>query len=393
MKKVVIAEAKRTPIGAFGGMLSTYTAPELGSSVILEIIKSTGIKPGDINEVVLGNVLSAGIGQAPARQAALKAGLPDLTPSTTVNKVCASGMKAIMIAANQIQLGEADIVIAGGMESMSNVPYYLPDHRFGSKLGHGSVQDGILVDGLWDVYNDFHMGNAAEICARECNISREQQDQFAATSYKRAIQAHENGYFERELIPMKVKDRKGNTQKMTMDEELKKVNFDKIPHLRPVFEKEGTITAANASSINDGAAGVLLMTAEKAKSLGLTPLARILSQASTAKAPEWFTTAPSEAIPKALERAGLDKSSMDLFEINEAFSVVSLANNQILELDPEKVNIHGGAVSLGHPIGCSGARIVVTLIHALKRTGGRLGCAGICNGGGGASALVLERMD
>lgn len=390
MKDVVIVGAKRTPIGSFDGSLSSYTAPELGSATILELIKSSGIKPGDINEVVLGNVLTAGVGQAPARQAAIKAGLPDLTPCTTVNKVCASGMKAIMIAANQIQLEEAEIVVAGGMESMSNVPYYLPDHRFGSKLGHSSAKDGILVDGLWDVYNDFHMGNAAEICARECNISREQQDEFAVTSYKRAIEAHEKGYFEQELIPMKVKDRKGNTEKVTMDEELKKVNFDKIPQLRPVFEKEGTVTAANASSINDGAAGVLLMSAEKANELGLTPLARIVSQASAAKAPEWFTTAPADAIPKALKRAGLDKDDMDLFEINEAFSVVSLANNQILELDPGKVNIHGGAVSLGHPIGCSGARIIVTLIHALKRIGGQFGCAGICNGGGGASAMVLE---
>ncbi|MDR8392154.1 acetyl-CoA C-acyltransferase [Aliifodinibius sp. S!AR15-10] len=393
MKDVVIVAAKRTPIGSFGGSLASYTAPELGSTVILELVKSAGIKPSDINEVVLGNVLTAGVGQAPARQAAIKAALPDLTPCTTVNKVCASGMKAIMIAANQIQLEEADVVVAGGMESMSNVPYYLPDHRFGSKLGHSSVKDGILIDGLWDVYNDFHMGNAAEICARECNISREQQDEFAVTSYKRAIEAHEKGYFKNEIIPMKVKDRKGNTEKMTMDEELKKVNFEKIPKLRPVFEKEGTVTAANASSINDGAAGVLLMSADKAREFGLQPLARIISQASAAKAPEWFTTAPADAIPKALKRAGVDKKEIDLFEINEAFSVVSLANNQILELDPENVNIHGGAVSLGHPIGCSGARIIVTLLHALKSTGGRLGCAGICNGGGGASAMVLKIAD
>lgn len=393
MKDVVIVGAKRTPIGSFGGSLSSYTAPELGASTILELLKSTGVKPSDVNEVVLGNVLTAGVGQAPARQAAKKAALPDLTPCTTVNKVCASGMKAVMIAANQIQLDEADIIVAGGMESMSNVPYYLPDHRFGAKLGHGEVKDGILVDGLWDVYNDFHMGNAAEICARDCNFSREQQDEFAITSYKRAIKAHEEGYFADEIIPMKVKDRKGNTEKVEMDEELKKVNFDKIPQLRPVFEKEGTVTAANASSINDGAAAMLVMSAETAKKLNLKPLARIVSQASAAKAPEWFTTAPADAIPKALHRADISKDEIDLFEINEAFSVVSLANNKILELDPEKVNINGGAVSLGHPIGCSGARILVTLIHALKRTGGRYGCAGICNGGGGASAMVLEMIN
>lgn len=392
MRNVVIVEAKRTPLGAFGGDLSSFSAPELGSMTIIEVIKSAGIKPDDVQEVVLGNVLTAGIGQAPARQAALKAGLSDLTPATTVNKVCASGMKAIMIAANQIQLKEADIIVAGGMESMSNVPYYLPKHRFGSKLGHGKVQDGIIKDGLWDVYNDFHMGNAAEICAKECNISREQQDEFAIESYKRAIKAHKEGYFKDEIITVKVKDRKGNVTEVEMDEELKKVNYDKIPSLRPVFEKEGTVTAANASSINDGAATVLMMSEEKAKELGLTPIAKIRSQASAAKAPEWFTTAPADAMPKALQKAGLDKNDIDLFEVNEAFSVVSLANNQIMELDPDKVNIHGGAVSMGHPIGCSGARIVVTLLNALKQTNGTLGCAGICNGGGGASSLVIEMI-
>jgi len=393
MKNVVIVEAKRTPVGSFGGSLSSFSAPELGSMAIIEVIKSAGLKPNDVQEVVLGNVLTAGVGQAPARQAALKAGLSELTPSTTVNKVCASGMKSIMIAANQIQLEEADIIVAGGMESMSNTPYYLPKHRFGSKLGNAKVEDGIIKDGLWDVYNDFHMGNAAEICAKECNISREQQDEFAISSYKRAIAAHENGYFDDEIITVKVSDRKGNVTEVEMDEELKKVNYDKIPNLNPVFDREGTVTAANASSINDGAAAVLVMSEEKAKELGLKPLARIVSQASAAKSPEWFTTAPSDAIPKALKRAGMDKNEMDLFEINEAFSVVSLANNQIMELDPEKVNIHGGAVSIGHPIGCSGARIVVTLLHALKRTGGSYGCAGICNGGGGASAMVVEMMN
>lgn len=392
MRDVVIVSAKRTPMGAFGGSLSSFSAPELGSMAILETIKDAGIKADDIQEVVIGNVLSAGVGQAPARQAALKAGLSELTPSTTINKVCASGMKAIMIAADQIRLGEADIIVAGGMESMSNVPYYLPKNRFGAKYGHGEVQDGIVKDGLWDVYNDFLMGNAAEICADECNISREDQDEYAITSYNRAIEAYEKGYFAEEVLKVKVKDRKGNVTIVDKDEELDKVRFEKIPGLRPVFKKDGTVTAANASSINDGAAAVLLMSAERAEAMGLKPIAKVLSHASAAKAPEWFTTAPADAIPKALDRAGLSKDEIDLFEINEAFSVVSLANNQILELDPEKVNIHGGAVSIGHPLGCSGARIIVTLIHALKRTGGKYGCAGICNGGGGASSLVLEAL-
>ncbi|MEX0662198.1 MAG: acetyl-CoA C-acyltransferase [Balneolaceae bacterium] len=392
MKNVVIVEAKRTPIGSFGGSLSSFTAPELGAAVILETIKSAGIKPNDIQELVMGNVLTAGIGQAPARQSAIKAGLSDKTPSTTVNKVCASGMKSIMIAADQIALGQCDIMIAGGMESMSNVPYYLPKHRFGSKLGHSQTQDGIIKDGLWDVYNDYHMGNAAELCASECNISREQQDEFAITSYKRAIKAHEDGAFSDEITVMKVTDRKGNVTKVKIDEELGKVNFDKIPGLRPVFDKKGTVTAANASSINDGAAALLLMSGEKAKELGLNPIARIKSHASAAKAPEWFTTAPADALPIAFERAGITKNDVDLFEINEAFSVVSLINNKLLELDPEKVNIHGGAVSIGHPIGCSGARIMVTLLHALKKTNGTLGAAGICNGGGGASAMVVEML-
>ncbi|MEQ8524806.1 acetyl-CoA C-acyltransferase [Gracilimonas sp.] len=392
MRDVVIVSAKRTPMGAFGGSLSSFSAPELGASAILEAVKAGGIKPDDVQEVVMGNVLSAGIGQAPARQAAMKAGLHQRTPATTVNKVCASGMKSIMIAADQIRLGQADIIVAGGMESMSNVPYYLPKQRFGAKYGHVEAEDGIVKDGLWDVYNKYLMGNAGDLCARECNISREEQDEYAINSYKRAIDATEKGYFKDEVIKIKVKDRKGNVTEVEKDEELDKVRFEKIPELRPVFDKEGTVTAANASSINDGAAAVLVMSAEKAKELGLKPLAKILSHASAAKAPEWFTTAPADAIPIALKRAGLTKNDIDLFEINEAFSVVALANNQILELDPEKVNIHGGAVSIGHPLGCSGARIIVTLIHALRRTQGKYGCAGICNGGGGASSLVLEML-
>lgn len=392
MRNVVIVAAKRTPIGSFGGSLSSYTAPELGAAVIYEVIKSAGIKVDQVEEVIMGNVLTAGIGQAPARQAALKAGLSEKTPATTVNKVCASGMKAIMIAADQISLGQNDIMIAGGMESMSNVPYYLKKERFGAKLGHSEVLDGIITDGLWDVYNDFHMGSAGELCAKECKISREEQDRYAIESYKRAIDAHEKGSFKDEIVSIKVKDRKGNVTMVTMDEELERVNFEKIPKLRPVFSKDGTITAANASSINDGAAAVLMMSEEKAKELNITPLAIIKGYASAAKRPEWFTTAPADAIPLALQRANIKSEEVDLYEINEAFSVVSIINNQLLKLDSEKVNIHGGAVSIGHPIGCSGARIVVTLLHALIKNDGKIGCSGICNGGGGASALVIERV-
>ena len=392
MKNVVIVDAKRTPIGSFGGSLSGFTAPELGAAVIFDMVKNQGLDPGLIQEVVMGNVLTAGVGQAPARQAAIKAGLSEKTPATTVNKVCASGMKAVMIAADQIMLGQCDAMIAGGMESMSQVPYYLAKQRFGSKLGHVQAEDGILKDGLWDVYNDMHMGNAAELCSRECNLSREQQDAYAIESYKRAIRAHETGKFADEIIPIKVRSRKGEVTKIDMDEELSKVNFEKIPSLRPVFDKAGTVTAANASSINDGSAALMLMSEERASELGLTPMARILSHASAAKAPEWFTTAPADALPLAVQRAGYQMDDIDLFEINEAFSVVSLINNQLLELDPEVVNLYGGAVSIGHPIGCSGARILVTLISALRQEGKRLGAAGICNGGGGASAMVIERL-
>lgn len=393
MKKIVIVEAKRTPIGSFGGSLAGFSAPELGAATIVEILKKQNLDPNLVQEVVMGHVLTAGVGQAPARQAAIKAGLSDKTPATTVNKVCASGMRAVMIAADQIALGQCDTMIAGGMESMSQVPYYLSKQRFGSKLGHVSAEDGIIRDGLWDVYNNMHMGGAAELCSRECNISRDDQDAFAIESYKRAIHAHETGKFADEIIPIRVRGRKGEESKVTMDEELSKVNFDKIPTLRPVFEKEGTVTAANASSINDGAAALLLMSEERANELGLTPIARILSHASAAKAPEWFTTAPADALPIAIKRAGLTIDQIDLFEINEAFSVVSLINNQLLSLDPDRVNIYGGAVSIGHPIGCSGARILVTLLSALKNEGKTYGAAGICNGGGGASAMVIERLN
>ncbi len=390
MKNTVIVDAVRTPIGSFGGSLATFSAPELGAAVIASLVKRSSIDPAVVDEVIMGNVLSAGIGQAPARQAALKAGLLQKTPSTTINKVCASGMKAVMVANGQIQTSEADIVIAGGMESMSNVPYYLPAYRNGGRLGHGQVLDGIIKDGLWDVYNDYHMGSAAELCAREHKITREDQDAYAIESYKRAQAARDAGHFEREITKINVRDRKGNVTEVLHDEEIDKVNFEKLTALKPVFEKDGTVTAANASTLNDGASALLLSSEDRAKELGLKPVARIISQASAAKAPEWFTVAPNDAVRLAVKRSGLQMDDIDLLEINEAFAVVCIANNQLLELDPAKVNIWGGAVSLGHPIGCSGARIITTLINALRTTGKRYGVAGICNGGGGASAMVIE---
>lgn len=392
MKNTVIIDAVRTPIGSFGGALASFTAPELGAATITSLIKRNSISPDVVDEVVMGNVITAGIGQAPARQAALKAGLSQKTPCTTVNKVCASGMKAAMIASGQIQTGEAEIIIAGGMESMSNVPYYMPGYRNGGRLGHGQIIDGIIKDGLWDVYNDYHMGNAAELCAREHSINREEQDAYAIESYRRAQQATEAGLFKSEITKINVRDRKGNVTEVITDEEIGNVKYDKIPTLRPVFEKEGTVTAANASSLNDGAAALLLADPEAAAKLGLQPKARIISYASTAKAPEWFTTAPTDAIQKAAERAGITVSDIDVFEINEAFAVVSLINNRLLNINAAKVNMWGGAVGLGHPIGCSGARILVTLLSVLKHTGGRYGCAGICNGGGGASAVIIENI-
>ena len=392
MREIVIVSAVRTPIGSFGSALSSFKSPELGSMVIAESMKRANISPESVNEVIMGNVLTAGVGQAPARQALLKAGIPNSVPATTVNKVCASGMKAVMYAANLIQSGEAETVVAGGMESMSNVPFYLPSQRFGNKLGHTQALDGILKDGLLDAFNDEHMGICAELCAKDLNFSREEQDEFAIESYRRSQKAQKEGWFDNEIVPVQIRDRKGNVTEVTMDEEVSRVDFDKLKSLRPVFQKDGTVTAANASAINDGAAALVIMSADKAKELGLKPLARIVAQASAAKEPEWFTTAPADAIPIALKRAGISISDVDLFEINEAFSVVSLANNKLLNLDPAKVNIHGGAVSMGHPIGCSGARIIVTLIHALQRTGGKFGCAGICNGGGGASAMIIERL-
>jgi acetyl-CoA C-acetyltransferase len=391
MNEVYIVSAVRTPIGSFGGSLSSLSASELGAAAIKAAVERAGIQSEQAQEVFMGNVLSANLGQAPATQAAKFAGLPDI-PATTINKVCASGTKAIIIAAQSIALGENDIVIAGGMESMSNVPYYLDKARNGYRLGNGQIIDGLVKDGLWDVYNDYHMGSAAELCATECNISREDQDAFAIESYKRSQAAQANSKFKNEIITLEIKDKKGEITLIEHDEEINAVKFDKIPGLKPVFKKDGTVTAANASTLNDGAAALVLMSKTKIQELGLKPLAKIISYADAQQAPEWFTTTPAKAIPKALERAKIKSSDVDFYEINEAFSVVSLANNRILELDPAKVNINGGAVSMGHPLGASGARIVVTLLNVLQQNGGKIGVAGICNGGGGASAIIIENM-
>jgi len=391
MKQVVIVAATRTPIGSFGGSLSAFTATQLGGFAIASAVEKAGISPALVQEVFMGNVLSANLGQAPATQAAMYAGLPYL-PATTVNKVCASGMKAVMLAAQSIASGQNDIVVAGGMESMSNVPYYLEKARTGYRLGNGQLTDGLLKDGLWDVYNDYHMASAAELCATECNISREEQDAYAIESYKRAIKAQTDGKFKNEIIPIELKDKTGNTTFITEDEEPQKVKFEKIPALKPTFKKDGTVTAANASTLNDGAAAFVLMSAEKAEELGLQTLACIISFADAQQAPEWFTTAPSKALPLALHKANLTINDIDFIEINEAFSVVAIANNQQLQLDATKVNVNGGTVSLGHPLGASGARILVTLMNVLQQNGGRYGAAGICNGGGGASAIVIENL-
>lgn len=391
MKEVYIISAVRTPIGSFGGSLSSLSASQLGAVAIKAAVERAGIDSWHVQEVYMGNVLSANVGQAPATQAAKFAGLPDV-PTTTINKVCASGTKAIMLAAQSIALGQNDVVIAGGMESMSNVPYYLDKARNGYRLGDGKIIDGLVKDGLWDVYNDYHMGSAAELCASDCKISREDQDNYAIESYKRSQAAQSAGKFKNEIAAVEIKDRKGEVISITEDEEVNAVKFDKIPSLKTVFKKDGTVTAANASTLNDGAAALVLMSKEKANELGLKPLARIISYADAQQAPEWFTTSPSKAIPIALKRAGLKSEEIDCFEINEAFSVVSLANNQILKLNPSKVNMNGGAVSLGHPLGASGARIVVTLINVLQQNNAKIGLAAICNGGGGASALIIENL-
>jgi len=390
-KEVYIIAAVRTPIGAFMGGLSTISATELGSIAIKGAIEKSNLPVNLIDEVFMGNVLQAGLGQAPARQAALGAGLGQNVPCTTVNKVCASGMKAIMLGAQTILAGDNHIVVAGGMENMSQTPHYL-DARNGTKFGNIITLDGISKDGLLDVYNKVPMGNCAEICAKEHNISREDQDNFAITSYQRASAAWTNGKFNDEIVAVSVPQRKGDPIVIKEDEEYKNVFLDKIPGLRPAFDKDGTITAANASTINDGASALILASKEAVDKYGLKPLAKIISYADAAQAPEWFTTAPSLAIPKALEKANLKISDVDFWELNQAFSVVGIANTKILGLDPSKVDVNGGAVALGHPLGNSGSRIVVTLINVLKQNAGKLGGAGICNGGGGASAIIIENI-
>jgi acetyl-CoA C-acetyltransferase len=392
MKEVYIITAVRTPIGSFGGALASITAPQLGAAAIKGALKKAGVEAKEVQEVYMGNVLTANVGQAPARQAAIFAGIPYEVPCTTINKVCASGSKAIMLAAQSIMLGINEVVIAGGMESMSNVPYYLDKARNGYKLGHGQLTDGLIKDGLWDVYNDFHMGNAAELTAKEMKITREMQDDYAIQSYKKSAAASQSGMFKDEIVSVEIPQKGGAAIEITEDEEYKKVNFEKVPSLKPVFQKDGTITAANASSLNDGASALILMSKEKADQLGLKPVAKILGFADAEQKPEWFTTSPSLAIPKALKNAGIKENQVDFYEINEAFAVVSIANNMKLNLDPAKVNVFGGAVSLGHPIGCSGARIVTTLTNVLNKKNGRIGVTGICNGGGGASAIIIEKM-
>jgi acetyl-CoA C-acetyltransferase len=392
MKEVYIVAVARTPIGSFNGSLSAKKATELGSIAIKKAMSRINLDPTTVDEVFMGNVIGANLGQAPATQASIGAGISNDTPTTTVNKVCASGMKAIMLGAQSIQLGQNEVVVAGGMESMSNVPYYLPQNRTGAKLGHGQVIDGIIRDGLWDVYKDYHMGNAAELCASEMKISREAQDAYAISSYQRAAAAWAAGKFTAEIAPVEIPVRGKDPIIVTEDEDFRKVNFDKMAGLKPVFDKNGTVTAANASNLNDGASAVILMSKEKAEALGIKPLARILGYADAQQAPEWFTTAPAKAIPLAIKRAGIQAKDVDFYEINEAFAVVCVANNELLQLNPEKVNVYGGGVSIGHPIGSSGARIIATLTSVLHQEGGKIGVAGICNGGGGASAMVIEKM-
>lgn len=392
MKEVYIVSAVRTPMGSWSGSLSSFSAPKLGSVAIKGALERAGVDASAVNEVLMGCVMQANLGQAPARQAAIFAGIPDSVPCTTVNKVCASGMKAVMQGAQAIMLGDADVVVAGGMESMSNVPFYNDKVRWGSKYGNITLIDGLAKDGLTDVYNDYPMGNAAELCASECNISREDQDNFAIESYKRSQASIEGGKFDNEVIPVEIPQRKGDPIVFAKDEEPYNVKFDKIPSLRSAFTKDGSVTAANASTMNDGAAALVLMSKEKAEELGLKPIAKIKSYADAAQAPEWFTTSPALAVPKAVAKAGLKMEDISYYELNEAFSVVGLVNMQKMNLKAEQVNVNGGAVSLGHPLGCSGARILVTLINVLHQNNAQYGAAGICNGGGGASAVVIEKL-
>lgn len=391
-KEIVIVSAARTPIGSFLGNLSQISATKLGSIAIKGALAKIDLNPDLVQEVLMGNVVQAGEGQAPARQAALGAGISEFTPCTTINKVCASGMKAIMMAAQSIALGDADVIVAGGMENMSQIPHYM-QLRNGKKLGNAKLEDGLLKDGLADAYDQSHMGTCGDLCAEEYNFSREEVDSFAIQSYKRSKTAWETGKFKEEVVPVEVPQRKGEPIVIDEDEEFKKVNFDKIAQLRPVFTENGTTTAGNASTINDGAAAVVMMSREKANELGLKPLAQIKSYADAAQSPKWFTTTPAKAIESALKKADLQKSAIDYYELNEAFSIVGLANIKLLGIDEEKVNVNGGAVSLGHPLGCSGARIMITLINVLKQNNAKYGAAGICNGGGGASAMIIENIN
>ncbi|MCS7176309.1 MAG: acetyl-CoA C-acetyltransferase [Candidatus Kapabacteria bacterium] len=392
MPAAVIVSAVRTPIGAFLGSLSELPAPRLGAHVIAESLRRARIEPAIVDEVIMGNVLTAGVGQAPARQAAIFAGLPEHVPCMTINKVCGSGLKAVMLAEQAIRCGDAEIVVAGGQESMSNAPYLLPRVRTGLRMGHAQLVDSMIHDGLWDVYNQFHMGDAAELCAKTCSIGRDEQDEYAILSYRRALEAQAKGYFADEIVPVTYERPNGQTVTVDTDEEPAKVRFEKIPHLKPVFRPDGTVTAANASSIDDGAAAVVVMSEERAAALGIKPLARIVAHGSVAQKPEWFTTAPIEGIRHVLRKAGMQLEDIDLFEINEAFAVVALVAQKQLGIPLERLNVHGGAVALGHPIGASGARILVTLIHALRRYGKRYGMAAICIGGGEASALIVENL-
>lgn len=391
MKEVYIVSAVRTPIGSFGGSLANIPATSLGSTAIKGALTKAGVSAEEVEEVYMGNVISANLGQAPARQAAIGAGIGYNVPCTTINKVCASGMKAVMLGAQSIMLGINDVVVGGGMENMSSIPYYIPKARYGYKYGNAEMVDGLLKDGLWEVYNKFPMGNCADNTAKEMDISREQQDEYAISSYKKSAAAWEAGKFADEIVPVEIPQRKGDPIIFSEDEEYKNVKFEKIPALRAVFSKEGTVTAANASTINDGASAIVLMSKEKAEELGIKPLAKILGFADAAQDPIWFTTAPSLAIPKAIAHAGITKEDVDFYEINEAFSAVAIANNKKMDLDPSKVNVNGGAVALGHPLGCSGARIISTLNSVLHQNDGKIGVAGICNGGGGASAIVIQK--
>ncbi len=392
MKDVVIVSAARTAVGSFNGGLANYTAPQLGSIVIKEAVKRAGIKPEEIDEVLMGNVLQGGEGQAPARQASLGAGIPNSVSATTINKVCGSGLKAAMLGTQAIQAGDAEIIVAGGMESMTNAPYALKKARNGYRMGNGEIIDLMIHDGLWDPYGNKHMGMLGEACGKEYKVSRQEQDEYAKASYEKSLEAIKNGYFKDAIVPIEMKDRKGNVTLFDTDEDPGKVNFEKAFSLKPVFDKEGTITAFNASNINDGAGAVVIMSKEKADAAGIKPMAKILAQATHSHAPEWFTTAPGYVIDKVCKKAGLTKDDIDLFEINEAFAVVNCAVNQIAGIDPAKVNVTGGAIAIGHPIGASGSRLLITLMYNLHRLNKRYGLVTLCNGGGEATSLIIEKI-